>query len=220
MLILKTDPFTVHDKPYITSQLMDTDLILQNISRHIQLDKAEIDFFISHLQTKTIKRKEFLLRQGDICKTENFIVKGCLRTYTIDENGFEHILMFGIEDWWVGDLYSFLTQSPATYFIDALEDTEIIQISKASLEKLYDKIPKLDRFFRLIFQNAFIAQQKRINQNLSFPAEQRYLDFIEKFPSLEQRLSQKQVSAYLGITPVFLSMLRRKLARKLFIKLL
>ena len=193
---------------------MDTDLILENISRHIQLDKTETDFFISQLQTKKLKPKEFLLRQGDICKTENFIVKGCLRTYTIDDDGFEHILMFGIEDWWMGDLYSFLTQSPATYFIDALEDSEILQISKANLDKLYERVPKLERFFRLILQNAFIAQQKRINQNLSFTAEQRYLDFIKKFPQLEQRLSQKQVSAYLGITPVFLSMLRRKLAQK------
>jgi CRP-like cAMP-binding protein len=191
---------------------MNTDLILQNISRHIQLDKTETDFFISLLQSKKIKRKDFLLKQGNVCKTENFIVKGCLRTYTIDENGFEHIVLFGIEDWWVGDLYSFLTQSPATYFIDALEDTEILQITKSNLDKLFDEVPKFEKFFRLILQNAFIAQQQRINQNLSFTAEQRYTDFITKYPQLEQRLSQKQVAAYLGITPVFLSMLRRKLA--------
>ncbi len=193
---------------------MDTDLILQHISRHIQLDKTETDFFISLLQSKKLKRKEFLLKQGDTCRTESFIVKGCLRTYTIDGNGFEHILMFGIEDWWVGELYSFLTQSPATYFIDALEDTEILQITKSDLDKLYDRVPKFERFFRLILQNAFIAQQQRINQNLSFTAEQRYLDFIAKHPNLEQRLSQKQVSAYLGITPVFLSMIRKKLFQK------
>ena len=193
---------------------MNTDLILQNIGRHIHLDKTESEFFISLLETKKLKRKEFLLKQGNICKTENFIVKGCLRTYTIDDNGLEHIVMFGIEDWWVGDLYSFLTQNPATYFIDALEDSEILQISKVNLDKLYARVPKFERFFRLILQNAFIAQQQRINQNLSYTAEQRYLDFIKKYPQLEQRLSQIQVSAYLGITPVFLSMLRRKLSRK------
>jgi CRP-like cAMP-binding protein len=193
---------------------MNTDLIIQNISRHIHLDETERAFFISLLETKKLKRKEFLLKQGNICKTENFIVKGCLRTYTIDDNGFEHIVMFGIEDWWVGDLYSFLTQNPATYFIDALEDTEILQISKVNLDKLYERVPKFERFFRLILQNAVIAQQQRINQSLSYTAEQRYLDFIKKYPQLEQRLSQKQVSAYLGITPVFLSMLRRKLSQK------
>ena len=193
---------------------MDTELILQNISRHIQLDKTEEDYFVSLLQTKYLKRKDFLLKQGNICRTENFITKGCLRTYTIDDNDFEHIVMFGTEDWWVGDLFSFITQSPTDFFIDALEDTEIIQISKANLDRLFDRVPKFERFFRLILQNAFIAQQNRINQNLSYTAEQRYLDFITKYAQMEQRLSQKQVSAYLGITPVFLSMLRRKLSRK------
>jgi CRP-like cAMP-binding protein len=191
---------------------MKFELILQNVTRHIHLDDTETDFFISLLKYKTLKRKDYLLKEGEICKTENFIVKGCLRTYTIDDKGFEHILMFGIEDWWVGDLYSFLTHTPATYFIDALEDTEILQIEQENLEKLYEKVPKFERFFRLIIQNAFIAQQNRINQNLSFTAEQKYLDFIKRYPELEQRISQKHVSAYLGITPVFLSMLRRKLA--------
>lgn len=193
---------------------MNFDLILENIARHINLDKTETDFFVSLLQDKKLKRKDFLLKQGNICRTENFIIKGCLRTYTIDEQGFEHILMFGIENWWVGDLYSFLTQTPASFFIDALEDTEILQISKSNLDKLYEHVPKFERFFRLILQNAFIAQQNRINQNLSFTAEQRYLEFIKKYPHLEQRVSQKQVSAFLGITPVFLSMLRRKLSKK------
>lgn len=193
---------------------MNTDLILQNISRHIQLDKTETDYFLSLLKTRKLKRKEFLLKDGEVCKTENFIVKGCLRVYTIDNNGTEHIIMFGVEDWWVGDLFSFLTQTKASYFIDALEDTEILQITKSDLEKLYKRVPKFERFFRLILQNAFIALQQRINQNLSFSAEERYLDFISKYPKLEQRLTQKQVSAYLGITPVFLSMLRKKQSRK------
>ena len=193
---------------------MNIELLLQNVAKHINLDNTETDFFVSLLESKTLKRKHYLLNQGDICKTENFIVKGCLRTYTIDENGFEHIVMFGIEEWWVGDLYSFLTQTPANYFIDALEDTEVIQITKENLDKLYERVPKFEKFFRLILQNAFIAQQIRINQNLALTAEQRYLEFIKKYPKLEQRLSQKQVSAFLGITPVFLSMLRRKLANR------
>lgn len=192
--------------------IVDTELLLKNVQKHISLEKAEVDLFLSLLQPKKLKRKEFLLKQGDVCKTENFIVKGCVRTYTIDENGFEHILMFGVEDWWVGDLYSFLTQSPSDYSIDALEDTELLQITKPNLDLLYQKVPKFERFFRLIIQNAFIAQQRRINQYLSLSAEDRYLEFIQKYPQLEQRVSQKQISAYLGITPVFLSMLRRKLS--------
>ena len=193
---------------------MNADLILQNVAKHIHLDKSETELFLSLLQPKTIKRKDYLLRQGEVCKAEYFITKGCLRTYTIDDNGFEHIIMFGIEDWWVGDLFSFLTQTPTNYFIDALEDTEVLQISKENLTRLYEKVPKFERFFRIILQNAFIAQQKRIDQNLSLTAEQRYLEFIKKYPELEQRIPQKHISSFLGITPVFLSMLRRKLATR------
>jgi CRP-like cAMP-binding protein len=193
---------------------MDAELLLKNIGKHIQLDKAEVALFLSLLKVKKLKRKEFLLRQGDICRTENFIVKGCLRVYSIDDNGFEHILMFGIEDWWVSDLLSFLTDTESAYFIDALEETELLQISKKNIYKLYKEVPKFERFFRLILQNAYIAQQQRINQNLSLNAKQRYLNFVVKYPAFEQRIPQKQLAAYLGITPVFLSMLRKKLSRK------
>lgn len=199
---------------------MGFDLILQNITKYIPLDRTEVDFFVSLLQSKTLKKRDYLLRQGDICKTENFIIKGCFRVYSIDENGVEHIVMFGIESWWISDLYSFLTQAPADYFIEALEDSEILQITRENLDRLYEKVPKFERFFRIILQNAFITQQNRIKQNLSSSAEERYLYFIERYPQMAQRVSQKQVAAYLGITPVFLSMLRRKLVKKgNFIKL-
>ncbi len=193
---------------------MDFELIFKNVARHIKLNDEEHEYFLSLLQPRHIKRKDYLLRQGEICRNEHFILKGCVRVYTIDEDGQEHIVMFGIEDWWVGDLYSFLTQTPATFFIDALEDTDILQISKPNLDNLYEKVPKFERFFRIILQNAFVAQQQRINKNLAYTAEERYLDFVKSYPQLEQRLPQKQVSSYLGITPVFLSMLRRKLASK------
>jgi CRP-like cAMP-binding protein len=193
---------------------MDDELLLKNIARHIHLDKEEINFFFSLLNSRTLKKKEFLLRQGDVCKTENFIVKGCVRMYSIDETGLEHIVMFGVEGWWTSDLFSFLTGTVSDYYIDALEETELFQISKPDLERLYERVPKFERFFRLLLQNAFIALQKRINQNLSFSAEQRYIDFITRYPQMEQRIPQKQVAAYLGITPVFLSMLRKKLSRQ------
>lgn len=133
--------------------------------------------------------------------------------YSIDENGFEHIIMFGIEDWWVGDLYSLLTGMPSRFYIDALEDTEVLQISRLQLELLYEEVPKFERFFRLIIQNAFVAQQQRIHQNIALSAEQRYLEFINKYHVFEQRIPQKQIAAYLGITPVFLSMLRKRMAQ-------
>jgi CRP-like cAMP-binding protein len=193
---------------------VNTDLILKNIGRHIQLDKKEADFFISILQVRTLKRKEFLLKPGEISRTENFINKGCLRTYTVDDNGFEHILMFAIEDWWTGDLNSFLNQSPATYYVEALEDTEVIQYTKEDLDRLFEKVPKFERFYRIALQKSLIGLHQRISQNLSLTAEQRYINFQKKYPHLLERLSQKQIAAYLGITPIFLSMLRRKLSVK------
>lgn len=193
---------------------MNTDLILNNISRHIQLDKRETDFFKSILQTKKLKRKEFLLKPGEISRTENFINKGCLRAYTVDDNGFEHILMFAIEDWWTGDLNSFLNQSPATYFVEALEDTEVIQYTKENLDKLLIEVPKFERFYRIMLQKSLIALHQRISQNLSLNAEERYLNFLKKYPHLLKRLNQKQIAAYLGITPIFLSVLRKKLAAR------
>ncbi|HLP54630.1 MAG TPA: Crp/Fnr family transcriptional regulator [Fluviicola sp.] len=185
-------------------------LLLQHISRHIQLDPTEEAYFLSLIQLKTIRKKEFLLKQGEICKTENFLLSGCMRTFKLNEQGEEQVVQFGIEDWWVGDLYSFLTQTPASYSIDALEDTVVAQITKENLDKLYEQVPKFDRFFRLILQNAFIAQQDRIHQNLSLTAEERYEEFVRRYPQLEQRVAQKHIASYLGITPVFLSMLRRK----------
>ena len=122
--------------------------------------------------------------------------------------------MIGVEDWWVDDLYSFLSKSPATYFIDAPEDTEVLQITKDNLDKLFEIVPKFKRFFRIIFQNFIISQFKRIDQSLPYTAEQRYLEYIRKYPHIYQRVSQKQISSYLGITPVFLSMLRGKIASR------
>lgn len=189
---------------------MKTELLLQNIKAHISLDKEETEFFLRLIKPNTIKRKDFLLKQGEICRYESFITKGCLRVYTLDNNGVEHVVMFGVENWWVSDLRSFLMQTPAQYMIDALEDTEVLQISKPDIDRLYERVPKFERFFRIILQNAFVAHQQRIEQNLSFSAEERYRFFTEKYPHMDQRIPQKQIASYLGITPVFLSILRRK----------
>ena len=193
---------------------MNFDLILQNIAKHIKLDKTETDFFISLLQSKIFKKKEFVLRSGEVCKYEVFVTKGCLKNYTIDNNGVEHIGMFAIEDWWTGDMHSFINQTPAACFIEALEDTEVLLISKQSLETLYESVPKFERFFRILFQNSLVTQVQRVNQSIAYTAEERYLNFIKKYPKLEQRIRQKQMAAYLGITPEFLSVLRKKTAKK------
>jgi CRP-like cAMP-binding protein len=193
---------------------MNSDPIVKNLLKSIVLDQSEIDYFLSFLQEVTIKRKEIILQTGELCKYQNFITKGCLRMFHIDRKGVEHILSFAIEDMWMTDLYSYLTKTPATFSIDALEDTTVLQIEKACMQKVCDKIPKFERLFRVMLQKAFFTQQLRIMQHLSSTAEQRYVYFKKNFPGMEHRIPQKQIASFLGITPVFLSMLRRKQANR------
>ncbi len=192
---------------------MNFDLLLANISRHISLSAAETDFFTSLLKTKSLADGEFLLREGNVCKYESFVIKGCLKTYYLDENGFEHIIDFSIEEWWADDLYSLLTQTPSKSNIKAIEDTDILQIGKTDLELLYKKIPTFERFFRILFQNAYISQREQINLALSASAEERYQLFIQKKSYAEKRFSQKDIASYIGITPQFLSTLKKTRSR-------
>jgi CRP-like cAMP-binding protein len=192
---------------------MNFDLLISSISRHISLTGEEIEFFTSLLKPKSLTNGDFLLREGDLCRYQSFVVRGCVKTYYQDENGFEHIIDFSIEDWWADDLYSFLTQTPSKSNIKAIEDTDILQIGKADLTLIYQKIPKFERFFRILFQNAFITQREQINLALSASAEERYLLFIKKKPYAEKRFSQKDIASYLGVTPQFLSTLKKKLGR-------
>ena len=194
-------------------QDMNFDLLIFNISRHLSLTREEIEFFSSLLKSKSLANGEFLLREGDVCKYESFVVKGCLKTYYLDEMGIEHIIDFSIEEWWADDLYSLLTQTPSRSNIKAIENTDVLQIGKTDLELLYQKIPKFERFFRILFQNAYITQREQINLALSASARERYLLFIKKKPYAEKRFSQKDIASYLGVTPQFLSTLKKKLGR-------
>ena len=192
---------------------MNVDLLIASISRHISLDTEEIVFFTSLLQAKTLKTGDFLLREGDVCRYETFVTKGCLKTYYLDKNGSEHIIDFSIEEWWADDLYSFFTQTASKSNIKAIEPTEVLQISKNNLEILYQQLPKFERFFRILFQNAYITQREQINLALSASAEERYLLFIKKKPYAEKRFAQKDIASYLGVTPQFLSTMKKKLGQ-------
>ena len=192
---------------------MDYSLILKNVNRHVSLESDEIDYFTSLLELRTVKRKEFLVSEGDVARYIHFVTKGCLRNYQIGIDGVIHISFFAIEEWWISDLSSFLTQEPATSFVDALEDTQVFSLSNDHYEQLFLNIPKFERFFRILHQKAYIAQNNRIMENISLTAKERYLNFLERSPSLSQRIPQKQIAAYLGITPEFLSMLRSRMAK-------
>jgi CRP-like cAMP-binding protein len=190
------------------------DQILSYVSKHISLTDDEAAYFLSVLKLRSLRKRQYLVQAGDVCRYEVFVNTGCLRTYSVDEKGQEHVVQFAIENWWTSDMYSFLTQTPATYNIDAMEDSEVVLIEKSSYEELLFKVPKFDRMFRIILQNAFIAQQRRIMENMSLPAHERYLSFIQRYPQFEQRVPQHQIASYLGITPESLSRIRRQIAEK------
>jgi len=192
---------------------MNVELLLSNISKHISLTSEETGFFTSLLNSRSLKPGEFLLREGEVCRYQSFIDKGCLKSYYMDENADEHIVDFVIEEWWADDLYSFFTGTPAKSNIKAIEKTELIQISKNNLELLFQKVPKFERFFRILFQNAYIAQKNQINQILSARAEERYILFLKHKPYADKRFSQKDIASYIGVTPQFLSGLKKKMRK-------
>jgi CRP-like cAMP-binding protein len=184
------------------------DLLLQHLNTYIQLTAEEFAECTLLFKYRKYRKYQYILQNGDITRYETLILKGCTRTYEVDDKGVEHIIQFGLETWWIGDLHSFLTGTPSRLNIDCLEDTEVLQISKADLEKLYDKVPKLERFFRILIQKAYVAAIDRIYSNLSKPAAERYREFIDKYPHIEQRVPDHQIASYLGITPQSLSRIR------------
>ncbi len=190
---------------------MSFDLLLANIARQISLTSEEVESFSSLLQHKTIESGGFLLREGEVCRYQTFITEGCMKIYTTDANGIEHITDFLVEEWWADDLYSFLTGTAAACNIKAIEKTSVLQISKSNLELLYTTIPAFERFFRILFQNAYIAQKNQINSILSVTAEERYRRFLKVKPYAEKRFFQKDIASYLGVTPQFLSGLKKKI---------
>ena len=193
---------------------IDFQPILDQVSLHIQLDGEEKSHFLAQLQHQQLQKKEFLLRENEVCKHSAFVVSGCLRAYHLDGNGFEHVLQFAPEGWWVADMYSLLSGKPGHLNIEALEDSEILLLSKPAQEKLYTDIPKFERFFRIITENSLVSNRQRVMDNLSLNARERYAGFCQKYPSLIERLPQKQIAAYIGVTPEFLSALRSEWRKK------
>lgn len=191
-----------------------TDILKQNISKHISLSEKELSDFCSLFKSKTIKKKEFLLRERETCKFEGFVTKGLFRVFHIDSNGFEQVLYFAIENWWITDIDSFTNEIPSQLFIEALEDSEVLLISKKDKKFAYENLPKIEKLFRVMTQKTHVALQRRMIDNLSKTADQRYLDFIGKYPQLHQRLSNLQIAAYLGISHEFLSKIRKKISLK------
>ena len=187
---------------------MNNKPLLEYINKFINLTVEEETILLSKIVHRNYLKDQYIAQQGDICKSVNFIISGCTKTFYMDLEGQEHIVMFSIEDWWTSDLGSFITQTPADFNVQCIENTQLIQFTYDNLEELYKEIPKLERLFRKIVERAFAASQKRIIRNFSLTAKERYQIFKKTNPKIDQRVPQYMIASYLGVTKEFLSKIK------------
>lgn len=184
--------------------------ILANVARHITLTPEEATVFTALLTSQRVARHGTLLAAGEPAPYFTFVVRGCVRTYATDAQGKEHILAFATDGWWCTDNAAFFNRVPATLTLQALEATEVLHLTLDYLEQLCQRVPKFERFFRLLAQNGYQLLQRRLEAHLKLTAEVRFTNFQRQHPRLNQRVAQKHIAAYLGVTPEFLSLLRKK----------
>jgi CRP-like cAMP-binding protein len=184
--------------------------LLNHLKELVPLTDSEGEQITARAEVKKLKRREFLLQPGQLSQHMRFVAKGCLRVYYLDDKSQEHTLQLGIENWWINDLYSYFSGKPSRMYIQAQEASILLQLSRNNLEQLYREIPALSDFFRMKIQSAYVALQERTIESMSVDAYTRYQDFITHYRSLEQRFPQYIIASYLGITPEFLSYLRKK----------
>ncbi len=187
--------------------------INQHVLKCASFSPEELDVFNELLEHKTFPRKTFMLQEGEVCNFEAYVIKGCIRTFFIDENGFEVMLQFAIEDWWVSDIASFYERTPSKLFIETIEDCDVLFFTPGNKEKLLQKVPRFERVFRLMVQRNLAATQNRLINTIAKNAVEKYLDFLDRYPAIPQRVPQHYIAAYLGISPEFLSKVRAKLSK-------
>jgi CRP-like cAMP-binding protein len=185
-----------------------------NVCKKNEFTPDEIEYFNTILQYKEVPKKTLLLQEGEICNFEAYILKGCLRKYYINENGFEVIVQFAVEDWWISDIASFHEKKPSQLFIETLEDCQLLILTPETKEMLLQKIPKFERIFRLLIQRNLSAMQNRLIDTIAKSAREKYLEFLKLYPTLPQRVAQHYIASYLGISAEFLSKVRTKLAKQ------
>ncbi|MDW7694216.1 Crp/Fnr family transcriptional regulator [Flammeovirgaceae bacterium SG7u.111] len=189
---------------------MKDDLLKENIKKNIQLSDTELEEFCKHFHPKSIKKKDFLLTQGKVCKYEGFVLEGCFRIFTIDNEGNENTLYFAVKDWWLMDIDSFMNRTPSDLNIQALEDSKVLLINRADKLALYESHPFVEKLFRVMSQKALVAWQRRLIRNNCLTAKERYHYFLTTYPDISSKVTDKQIASYLGITHEFLSKLKKQ----------
>ena len=189
--------------------------ILKKINEKFPLTNEEVETINSYFQIKKLRKRQYLLQSGDVCRFKAYVEKGILKQYSVDKKGTEHIVQFATEGWIISDLSSFMSGEPAVYNIDALEETELLIIKKSEQKELFKKVPKYEVFTRLEITNAYSMLQKRLTAMISTSMEERYLEFISRYPNITQRVPQHMIASYLGLNPETLSRIRKKLNNKI-----
>ncbi|WP_207531596.1 Crp/Fnr family transcriptional regulator [Desertivirga arenae] len=184
------------------------------LNSKIKLSEDQSKYIQSLSTIKKLRKRQYLLQEGDIWKYNAFVCSGCLRTYSLDDKGYEHIIGFAIENWWLGDRESLLSGEPSRFNIDAIEDSQILLITKENFDKICQEIPPFNNMVNSILQHSFIASQNRIHAAISYSAEEKYLNFVNKYPALANRVPQSMIASYLGITPETLSRVRNQSVKK------
>jgi CRP-like cAMP-binding protein len=188
--------------------------ILNNIKKYVDLNEADELQLSSIVTTKNIKKRQFIVQPDFICNCQTYVIKGSLRSYFINSKGEENTIQFAIEDWFISDFNSYINQAPATLFVEALEDGIIEQISFKDVERICNQNHKFEKFFRVVAQKSFAYAQKRILSNLGKSAEERFLEFNKLYPQICKRVPQYMLASYLGITPEFLSKIKKQTVLK------
>ena len=188
--------------------------ILENINKIVKLSPQEELLFLSKTEIKTYRAKTIIVNAGEISQYSYFVNSGLLRSFNINDTIVEHVLSFACEGWWIGDMYSLISQKPGNLFIEILEDAEVVLLSRENQNELFTQIPKLERFFRILTENSLVAHQERLMDNLSLTAEERFDKFCKRYPTLIQRVPQKQIASYIGVTPEFFSKMKSRLLKK------
>ncbi len=192
---------------------MNIEPLIAFFDSYVRLDVEEKDELYQRVKERTLKRKEFLLQEGQVCRYYGFVVSGCLRTYAVDNAGKEHNLQFAAENDWVVDIGSFYSEKPGKLYIEAMEPSQLLLIEKSDVIEFYRRYAKFVRYFKVIFENKFVEMQNRVLQNISSTAEERYMAFLEQYPGLSNRIPSVHIASYLGVTPEFLSKVRKDLSR-------
>jgi CRP-like cAMP-binding protein len=190
------------------------DKLLSSFDNYLPLNEAEREDLAGRVIERKIKRRQFILQENDVCKHYTFVAEGCFKKFQVDDKGTEHNLQFAAEGDWLMEIDSFYFDKPSRVYIEAIEPSVIFQINKPDLFHLFTNNPKFDRNFRVIVENRFVELENRVLQAISSTAEERYLSFIKQYPHLLSRLPNTQIASYLGITPEFLSKVRKDLSKK------